>query len=123
MTHFFPRPDARELVRTIRWHEVGGGPSEKTLEQVRPFLHTHDNLIEYNEIHHAMEKLGDGNGIYVRGAGAGNVTSCWSDRQPVRHSNGWRAEGYPHRREPDLQMCFARHQTEAEQPCREQHYC
>ena len=73
MTHFFPRPDARELVRTIRWHEVGGGPSEKTLEQVRPFLHTHDNLIEYNEIHHAMEKLGDGNGIYVRGAGAGNV--------------------------------------------------
>jgi len=73
MTHFFARPDARELVRTIRWHEVGGGPSEKTLEQVRPFLHTHDNLIEYNEIHHAMEKLGDGNGIYVRGAGAGNV--------------------------------------------------
>jgi hypothetical protein len=73
MTHFFARPDARELVRTIRWHEVGGGPSKKTLEQVRPFLHTHDNLIEYNEIHHAMEKLGDGNGIYVRGAGAGNV--------------------------------------------------
>jgi len=73
MTHFFARPVARELVRTIRWHEVGGGPSEKTLEQVRPFLHTHDNLIEYNEIHHAMEKLGDGNGIYVRGAGAGNV--------------------------------------------------
>ncbi|MHC4511899.1 MAG: right-handed parallel beta-helix repeat-containing protein, partial [Planctomycetota bacterium] len=73
MTHFFARPDDRELVRTIRWHEVGGGPSEKTLEQVRPFLHTHDNLIEYNEIHHAMEKLGDGNGIYVRGAGAGNV--------------------------------------------------
>jgi len=73
MTHFFARPDARELVRTIRWHEVGGGPGKKTLQQVRPFLHTHDNLIEYNEIHHAMEQLGDGNGIYVRGAGAGNV--------------------------------------------------
>jgi len=73
MTHFFARSDGRELVRTIRWHEVGGGPSEKTLEQVRPFLHTHNNLIEYNEIHHVMEKLGDGNGIYVRGAGAGNV--------------------------------------------------
>jgi len=73
MTHFFARPDARELVRTIRWHEIGGGPSEKTLEEVRPFLHTHDNLIEYNEIHHVMEKLGDGNGIYIRGAGAGNV--------------------------------------------------
>jgi hypothetical protein len=30
-------------------------------------------MIEYNEIHHVMEKMGDGNGIYVRGAGAGNV--------------------------------------------------
>jgi hypothetical protein len=40
---------------------------------VRPFLHTHDNVIEYNEIHHAMELLGDGNGIYIRGAGSGNV--------------------------------------------------
>ena len=33
----------------------------------------HDNLIEYNEIHHVMEKMGDGNGIYIRGAGAGSV--------------------------------------------------
>ena len=73
MTHFFARPDGRELVRTIRWHEVGGGPAEKTLEEVRPFLHTHDNMIELNEVHHAMELLGDGNGLYVRGAGADNV--------------------------------------------------
>jgi len=73
MTHFFAKADGRELVRTIRWHEVGGRPGKRNLEQVRPFLHTHDNLVEYNEIHHAMEKLGDGNGIYVRGAGAGNV--------------------------------------------------
>jgi hypothetical protein len=34
MTQFFEKPDARELVRTIRWHEVGGGPSKKTLEQI-----------------------------------------------------------------------------------------
>ena len=73
MTHFFAKRDSRELVRTIRWHEVSGGPGRKTLQQVRPFLHTHGNLIEYNEIHHAMERLGDGNGIYIRGAGAGNV--------------------------------------------------
>jgi len=73
MTHFFERAGGRELTRTIRWHEVGGRPGKRTLQQVRPFLHTHDNLIEYNEIHHVMEKLGDGNGIYVRGAGAGNV--------------------------------------------------
>ena len=73
MARFFARPDARELVRTIRWHEIGAGRRRKTPEQVRSFLHTHDNLIEYNEIHHAMEQLGDGNGVYVRGAGAGNV--------------------------------------------------
>ncbi|GAB5559032.1 MAG: right-handed parallel beta-helix repeat-containing protein [Synoicihabitans sp.] len=73
MTHFFERNGGRELARTIRWHEIGGGPSTKTLEEVRPFLHTHDNFIEYNEIHHVMEKMGDGNGIYVRGAGANNV--------------------------------------------------
>ena len=30
-------------------------------------------FIELNEIHHAMELLGDGNAIYIRGAGAGNV--------------------------------------------------
>jgi len=72
MTDFFAK-SGRELSRTIRWHEIGGERSRKTLDEVRPFLHTHDNLIEYNEIHHAMQRLGDGNAIYVRGAGAGNV--------------------------------------------------
>jgi hypothetical protein len=75
MTHFFERGDDRELVRTIRWHEVGGGRSSKTDAEALPYKHSHDNRIEYNEIHHVMEKLGDGNGIYVRGAGAGNVLS------------------------------------------------
>ncbi len=73
ITRFFAQPDGRELVRTIRRHEVGDLPANPTLDDVRPYLHTHDNLIEYNEIHHAMEKLGDGNAIYIRGAGAGNV--------------------------------------------------
>jgi hypothetical protein len=73
MAHFFDRPDGRELTRTIRWHEVGGGPGKKAVGRARQFLHTRDNVFEYNEIHHAMEKLGDGNGIYVRGAGLGNV--------------------------------------------------
>lgn len=74
MTHFFAKKGrGRELARTIRWHEIGGGPREMTLEEVKPYLHTHDNLIEYNEIHNVMEKMGDGNGIYVRGAGSNNV--------------------------------------------------
>ncbi|MDF7825949.1 right-handed parallel beta-helix repeat-containing protein [Pontiellaceae bacterium B12227] len=75
MTEFFGK-GGRELTRTIRWHEIGGSPKSfkgKSLEEVRPYLHTHDNLIEYNEIHHAMQRLGDGNAIYIRGAGAGNV--------------------------------------------------
>ncbi|MEW4491032.1 right-handed parallel beta-helix repeat-containing protein [Thalassoglobus sp. JC818] len=72
MTDFFRR-QGRELSRTIRRHEVAGLPNQPQLEDVRPYLHTHDNVIEYNEIHHAMEMLGDGNGIYIRGAGTGNV--------------------------------------------------
>jgi len=73
MSSFFQRRGGRELTRTVRWHEVGGETGRRTLAQVRPFLHTRDNLIEYNEIHHVMQMLGDGNGIYIRGAGAGNV--------------------------------------------------
>ena len=72
MTHFFTR-NGRELGRTIRRHEIDDLPTTPTLEDVRPYLHTHDNLIEYNEIHNVMEIMGDGNGIYIRGAGAGNV--------------------------------------------------
>jgi hypothetical protein len=75
MTEFFGK-GGRELTRTIRWQEIGGDPQSfknKTLEDVRPYLHTHDNMIEYNDIHHAMQRLGDGNAIYIRGAGANNV--------------------------------------------------
>ena len=72
VTHFFTR-NGREVGLTIRRHEIGELSGTPTLEDVRPYLHTHDNLIEHNEIHHAMEELGDGNAIYIRGAGAGNV--------------------------------------------------
>ncbi|PAY18894.1 peptidase [Rhodopirellula sp. SM50] len=72
MPHFFDR-NGRELCRTIRKHEVGDVPRNPTLEAVRPYLHSRDNTIESNEIHHVMETMGDGNGIYIRGAGAGNV--------------------------------------------------
>jgi len=73
MTEFFKK-GGRELTKTIRWSEIGGRQNApRTLEEARPFLHTKNNLIEANEIHHAMQKLGDGNGIYIRGAGAGNM--------------------------------------------------
>ena len=73
VTEFFTRNKGREVGRTFRNHEIAKLPKRYGLEEVRPYLHTHDNLIELNEIHHAMEKLGDGNGIYVRGSGAGNI--------------------------------------------------
>jgi len=74
VTSFFSKEgDGREVVRTMRRHELGARRGKTTLEEVRPYLHTHDNLIEYNEIHHAMQQLNDGNGIYIRGAGAGNI--------------------------------------------------
>jgi len=73
MTDFFGKEGRRELAGTVRWHEIEGKPGKRTKEQIQPFLHSHHNLIEYNDIHHVMEKLGDGNGIYIRGAGPGNI--------------------------------------------------
>ncbi|MCK4921901.1 MAG: right-handed parallel beta-helix repeat-containing protein [Bacteroidales bacterium] len=73
MSHFFMRDDGRELVRTIRWNEFPNMPENITRKDVLPYLHSTDNMIEYNEIHHSMMRMGDGNAIYVRGAGEGNV--------------------------------------------------
>lgn len=74
MTDFFSKHgNARELVRTIRRNEVSLPKKELSIDDVRPFLHSHDNLIENNEIHHGMQVLGDGNGIYIRGSGARNI--------------------------------------------------
>lgn len=61
----------REITGTIRWAEVGA-PGTYTSEQVEPFLHGRNNMIKYNEIHHTMEFMGDGNGIYIRFCPAGN---------------------------------------------------
>ncbi len=73
MTDFFKKnPNGRELTRTIRRNEVPEFTDDISLEDVLPYLHTKDNIVEYNEIHHAMQRLGDGNAIYIRGSGKGN---------------------------------------------------
>ncbi len=68
---------AGECSRTVRWRELGLDPGKPrphwSWKQREPFLHGRDNIVEYNEIHNVMERLGDGNCIYVSGAGAGNV--------------------------------------------------
>lgn len=38
-----------------------------------PLMHSRENLIEFNRIHDVMRIMGDGNGIYISGAGGGNV--------------------------------------------------
>ncbi len=51
------------------WY-YGGLPSWWMRE---PLMHARDNLIEYNRIHDVMQVMGDGNCIYISGAGGGNV--------------------------------------------------
>ncbi|MGJ8744437.1 right-handed parallel beta-helix repeat-containing protein [Polaribacter sp.] len=72
---FFKPSNRREQHRAIRWHEIGKLPklNDLTPDDVRPYWHSKNNIIENNEIHHVMKKLGDGNGIYIRAAGAGNI--------------------------------------------------
>lgn len=74
MTDFFAKKgNGRELVRTLRRDEMPEFEKGLSLEDVLPYLHTHDNIVENNEIHHGMQRLGDGNAIYIRGAGKNNI--------------------------------------------------
>jgi hypothetical protein len=75
MTHFFDKKgNGRELVRTIRRNEIPAPKGKKyTTEELYPYLHSVNNVLENNEIHHVMERLADGNAIYIRGSGPGNV--------------------------------------------------
>ncbi|WP_083194712.1 right-handed parallel beta-helix repeat-containing protein [Wenyingzhuangia fucanilytica] len=70
---FFKHAKKREQYRAIRWHEIGDLPKNPSVDEVRPYWHSKNNMIENNEIHHVMNKLGDGNGIYIRASGSGNV--------------------------------------------------
>lgn len=62
-----------ECSKTVRWHEVGTTTGSSTWKEREPFLHGRNNIIEKNDIHHVMEVMGDGNGIYISGAGTGNI--------------------------------------------------
>ena len=68
---FWPgRKGRRECSRTIRRHEVG---DKQEWADILPFLHTRNNVVEHNEIHHVLQMLGDGAAVNVSGAGTGNV--------------------------------------------------
>ena len=65
--------------RTIRQHEIANDDRKRPRSgyeswQIREkYNHARHNLLEYNEISHAVQLLSDGNGIYVSGTGAGNI--------------------------------------------------
>ncbi|MCF7848614.1 MAG: right-handed parallel beta-helix repeat-containing protein, partial [Kiritimatiellales bacterium] len=66
------QPGPAECSRTIRWNETPETYLKWDWARREPYLHARKNRIEYNEIHNTMERLGDGNCIYVSGAGGGN---------------------------------------------------
>jgi len=81
----FDREGKGECSRSIDWDAVKEQCGEGYVHNVwhysglpswwmrEPLMHSRDNLIEYNRIHDVMQTMGDGNGIYISGAGGGNV--------------------------------------------------
>jgi len=69
--YFQRRCDSREICGSMRWHEIGG--YKTAWDEIMPFLHTRNNLIELNEIERVLQMLGDGASINVSGCGEGNV--------------------------------------------------
>ena len=57
--------------RNRHWHEPDVWYADWRKRE--PLLHSRANVVEHNDIHHVMQILGDGNGIYVSGAGADNL--------------------------------------------------
>ena len=79
----YQRPRHGEGYRSVRWDDIGDA-NKKMLQEAYSkhvektdfflsYLHARDNLIEANEIFAAVETMGDGNAIYLSGAGTGNV--------------------------------------------------
>ncbi|VGO16288.1 hypothetical protein PDESU_04879 [Pontiella desulfatans] len=58
-------PDLREIMRIMRWKEIGGKPA--TFKGCLDYAHSRGNMIEYNEIGAAMVEGGDGNALYLSG--------------------------------------------------------
>lgn len=77
----FDRSGMGEASKSIRWDEIGedtdvGDTPESATRwwyRMEKYLHARNNIIENNEIYRVMERLGDGNGIYISGCGGGNV--------------------------------------------------
>lgn len=62
-----------ECSKTLRWSETGDFNGSESWEERERFLHGRQNRIEDNDIYQAMDVMQDGNGVYISGAGHGNV--------------------------------------------------
>ncbi len=66
-----------ECSKTVRWHELPDGirmrETYDSWKEREPFLHGRGNRLVRNDLSDVMRQLGDGNCIYVSGAGGGNV--------------------------------------------------
>ncbi len=62
-----------ESDRTVRWTELKNLPKSMTWQEREPFMHARKNVVERNDIHHVMEVMGDGDGIYISGTGRENL--------------------------------------------------
>ena len=81
----YDRDGVQECSRTIDWDDLEEQCGKGYVYNIwwysgltdwwkrEPLLHSRENLIEYNHIHDVMQVMGDGDGIYVSGAGGGNV--------------------------------------------------
>jgi hypothetical protein len=75
----------RECAPCIRWHEIDN--KERVYEQGRmatrvydaewpdivPYLHTRNNVVEYNDIYSVAQIFGDGSALNISGTGEGNI--------------------------------------------------
>jgi hypothetical protein len=76
---------------TVRWHEIEQAVDPERVEYMKfprygtsvetmwyphstmPFIHTRDNIIEYNDMFDVANVMGDANAIYITACGPGNV--------------------------------------------------
>ncbi|MDW5290131.1 right-handed parallel beta-helix repeat-containing protein [Formosa sp. PL04] len=78
--------------RTIRQNEIPQIVKDSTKETYKSwkvrekYNHARHNLFEYNEITHAVQKLSDGNAVYVSGAGTGNIIRYNFIHDNLKHS-------------------------------------
>ncbi len=85
-----------ECQKTIRWAEIDTNLlATHNWQDMIPFLHATDNVIEYNELHHLLEKLTDGTVINISGAGKGNIVRrnyihhIYNQEAGVMRQDGW----------------------------------